>query len=88
MNYVYLLFSEKDKGLYLGFTENLKKRFFAHESGLVRSTKFRRPLKLIHCECFVDKKDAKARERYLKSGYGRQQLKSQLKNIFRKLESS
>ena len=86
MFYVYILFSEKDKGLYIGLTKDLKKRFGQHETGQTKSTKNRRPLTLIHYECFLLKEDATAREEYLKSGYGRQQLKSQLKKLFEKLQ--
>lgn len=77
--YVYLLYSAKDKGFYIGFTKNLKNRLVKHAVGEVTATKFRRPLMLIHYEFFVDEKDAKAREEFLKSGYGRKQLHSILK---------
>lgn len=80
--YVYLLFSYKDKGLYIGFTNNLKDRLVLHASGKVPSTRLRRQLKLIHYEYFINKEDAKAREEFLKSGYGRSQLKNILKRTF------
>jgi len=86
MFYVYILFSVKDKGLYIGFTVDLKKRFKQHQYGSVASTKYRRPLQLIHYESFILKEDARAREKYLKSGYGREQLKFQLKKLFSKLK--
>lgn len=85
MFHVYILFSEKDRGLYIGFTSDIKQRMKQHNQGQVVSTKERRPLNLVHLESFVIKEDAKAREEYLKSGYGRQQLKSQLKRLFQKL---
>lgn len=77
--YVYILYSLKDKGLYIGFTANLKNRIIQHAQGAVTSTKLRVPFKLIHYEYFVNRKDAQAREKYLKSGYGRDQLKQILK---------
>jgi putative endonuclease len=77
--YVYILYSYKDKGLYIGFTTDLKKRLVYHASGKVQATILRRPLKLIHYEYFINKVDAKAREEFLKSGYGREQLKQILK---------
>jgi hypothetical protein len=44
---------------------------------------------LIHYEYFIDKADAKAREEFLKSGYGRKQLNQILKRTFEKyLKSS
>ena len=39
----------------------------------------RRPLKLIHYEYFVNKEDAEAREKFLKIGFGREQLRQALK---------
>lgn len=80
--YVYILYSFSDKGLYIGFTTELKNRLILHAKGKVTATKLRRPLKLIHYEYFINSKDAKAREEFLKSGYGRRQLKEFLKNTF------
>jgi len=78
--YIYILFSKKDHGLYIGFTTDLRQRLTQHSKGIVTATKERRPLLLIHYEYFINKKDAKAREVYLKSGYGRQQFHQILKN--------
>lgn len=77
--YVYILLSLKDNKLYTGFTTNLKNRLQQHAHGEVESTKDRRPLKLIHYEYFINKDDAKAREVFLKSGFGRNQMKQALK---------
>ena len=77
--YVYLLLSLRDNGWYIGFTTDLRKRLAAHSRGLVSSTKFRTPFKLIHYEYFINEDDAKAREVFLKSGFGRRQLKEALK---------
>ena len=73
--YVYTLLSLKDKSFYTGYTTDLKKRFIEHVAGRVKSTKLRGPFKLIHYEYFVNIEDAKAREKFLKSGFGRKQLK-------------
>lgn len=78
--YVYILFSQRDKNLYIGYTENLKIRLGEHFKGRVIATKNRRPVILIHYEAFTDKRDAKARERFLKSGFGRSQMKKALQN--------
>lgn len=77
--YVYILYSLKDKGFYIGFTTDLKRRLVEHAKGLSLSTKFRRPFTLIHYEYFINETDAKAREVFLKSGFGRKQLKESLK---------
>lgn len=84
--YVYILFSLKDNKLYIGFTSDLKKRFIEHKQGEVVATKNRRPLLLIYYEYFTDMEDAKSRERFLKSGFGRNQLKKELQNTLGKLD--
>ncbi|OGI69963.1 hypothetical protein A3A09_02375 [Candidatus Nomurabacteria bacterium RIFCSPLOWO2_01_FULL_42_20] len=84
MNYVYILYSQKDNGLCIGKTKDLKKRFDDHKNGRSLATKHRRPFVLIHYEAFVSTKDATAREIYLKSGHGRAQLKEMLKSTFEK----
>lgn len=81
--FVYILQSTKDKGLYTGFTKNLKTRLKRHNYGLVTSTKKRKPLKLIYFEAFSNKYDALSREKYLKSGYGNKQIKQILKQTLK-----
>ncbi len=85
-NYIYILLSLKDKKFYTGFTKDLKDRLSEHAQGEVKSTKNRRPLKLIHYEYFINEGDAKAREVFLKSGFGRKQLKQSLKNTLSEYE--
>ena len=86
MYYVYILFSLKDRKLYTGLTSNLKQRFKHYLAGEVKSTENRRPLKLIYYEVYSDKQDAERREKYLKGGNGRGQLKIQLQNCLRKFQ--
>jgi len=86
--YVYTLLSLLDKKFYTGFTINLKQRLQQHARGEVKSTKDRRPLKLIHYEYFADKSDAEAKEKFLKSGFGRKQLKLALKQTLENLNTS
>ncbi|MCX8008918.1 MAG: GIY-YIG nuclease family protein [Patescibacteria group bacterium] len=74
--YVYVLFSLKDRGFYIGYTTDLKSRLSTHSKGLVHSTKNRLPLLLIYYEYFIAETDAKSREIFLKSGYGRKQLQT------------
>ncbi|MEK7583818.1 MAG: GIY-YIG nuclease family protein [Patescibacteria group bacterium] len=82
MYFVYILFSLKDRRLYIGFTSNLKKRLLEHTQGEVRSTQNRRPLKLVYYEAYHDRVDAQRREKYLKGGNGRASLKIQLQTCF------
>ena len=74
--YVYILKSLKNNSLYIGYTTNLKSRLKKHNSGENKATKPFVPYKLIFYEAFLDKIDAKNREKYLKSGYGRRTIKT------------
>ena len=85
MYYVYILQSLKDKKLYIGFTKDIKQRLFEHNSGKNFSTKSRIPLKLIYCEIYLNQDDAKIREKFLKTGWGRKYLKKGLRNYFEKI---
>ncbi len=83
--YVYVLFSIKDKKLYVGYTQNIQKRFSEHVQGKVPSTWNRQPLELIYYEVYTNPAEAKRREKYLKGGNGRAQLKRQLYLTLKKL---
>lgn len=78
MFYTYVLKSKKDKKLYIGFTNNLRKRIDDHYQGKVEATKNRRPLKLIYYEAGKSKHKAIKREKYFKTGYGRRFLKNRI----------
>ena len=80
MFYIYVLISEKDKELNVGFTKELKKRFDEHEKGLVASTAHRRSLKLVYYEACLNKNDVIAREKYFKTGFGRRFLRNRIEN--------
>ena len=80
MYFVYILQSEKNKSLYIGYTENIFKRFKEHNEGKSKSTKPFKPYNLIFYEAFLNQKDAKAREEYFKSGWGFRSIKKMLKN--------
>ncbi len=76
--YVYTLLSIKDSKFYTGFTTDLKNRLSRHARGEVKSTRNRQTLRLIHYEYFINVEDAKAREVFLKSGFGRSQMRKAL----------
>ncbi len=82
--YVYLLLSVKDNKLYTGYTDNLDRRLYEHNKGLVDSTKYRRPFELLYYEWSLNKKDAQAREKYLKSGMGKKYLRNRNKHYLEK----
>lgn len=79
MYYVYLLKSLKDDKWYTGYTKNLEKRIAEHNKGKNLSTKKRGPFKLLYYESSLNEKDAKAREKYLKSGMGKRYLRNRIK---------
>ena len=84
--FVYVLFCEGDKRLYVGCTSDLSRRIERHEKGSVLATKFRRPIKLIHSESYLDKAEAFNRERFLKSLWGSRFKKKLLKECLNKID--
>ena len=76
---VYVLLSERDGRQYVGVTERLERRLHEHAVGAVVSTRYRRPLNLLYTEDFADKGDAWKREKFLKSGKGREWLRQRLR---------
>ncbi len=81
MYYTYIIKSKKDGRWYTGYTNNLRKRFLEHNSNKVFSTKDRSPFELIYYEVCVNDQDARAREKYLKSGMGKRYIKNRLKRF-------
>jgi putative endonuclease len=75
MYIVYILQSLKDKKTYVGYSGDFERRFKEHNSGRVRATKHRRPLKVLFTEEFETETEAKRRELYWKNGGGRRKLK-------------
>ena len=83
MWYVYILQSKKDDGTYTGITNNLKRRIKMHNDKKVYSTQFRIPFELIYYEAHHNKYDAAAREKFLKTGWGRNWTKKTLKHFYK-----
>lgn len=69
-HYVYVLRSLKDGRLYTGYTTNLENRLEDHNAGHTKSTRNRRPLKLVYSENFKSKKEAMEREKFFKTPEG------------------
>ncbi|WPZ09757.1 GIY-YIG nuclease family protein [Roseivirga spongicola] len=82
MHYTYVLHSEKDNKRYIGYTNDLKLRLNQHHEGKVQSTKDRRPLTLIYYEACLEEWDARKREKYFKTHYGRMYLNKRLKTFY------
>ena len=56
-------------------TENLERRIEEHNSGKTKSTKGYRPWKLFFFEELPSRIEARKREKYLKSGVGKEYIK-------------
>ena len=74
MHFVYVLWSEKLRKRYTGYSEDVEARFEKHNSGKSTYTKRGIPWKIIHIEEFQTKSEAMQRELYLKTGIGRDWL--------------
>lgn len=75
MYYVYILKSQKNAKLYVGYTNDLKRRIKEHNNGNSTFTSQNGPWKLIYYEAFMSKLDAIREEKFLKSGKGRERVK-------------
>ena len=78
MWYVYILRSLRDNNLYIGSTNDIKRRLTEHNSGMVDSTKGRIPFRLEAFIAVKDKTKAVELEQYFKSGSGRVMLKKRI----------
>lgn len=81
MEYVYVLQSLKDRALYIGHTNDLKRRVAEHKSGKVPSTKPRLPVRLVYYEACNILDDAIRGEKQFKTGFGRAYLNRRLSDI-------
>lgn len=82
--YVYILVSQRTGKWYTGSTNSLQKRILSHNSGKNKSTKAGVPWQLVYREISLNRDDARAREKYLKSGMGKKYLTNRLKLFFAK----
>jgi putative endonuclease len=62
--------------IYVGMTNDLNRRIQEHNNGENKSTKSYRPFILIYSESFPDRVSAREKEKYLKSGVGKEYLRS------------
>lgn len=74
MFYVYVLKSQKRQTRYIGYTTNLEKRVSDHNANMSRYTKNKGPWDMIYSEAYQSKSEAIRRERFLKTGKGRELL--------------
>ena len=78
---VYILYSEKFHKTYTGFTSSIIERFnFHNKLGTKGHTLKFRPWTVIHVEFFNSKLEAMKREKYFKSGVGRERIQKIINN--------
>ena len=81
---VYVLYSEKHKTKYIGYTSNLLERFKSHNSlGTKGFTLKYRPWKVLHTEVFETQNEAIKREKQLKGGQGRKWIEEHLLPLYK-----
>ncbi len=71
---VYAISSTHKNWIYVGFIQNLSERLRRHNGGYDKTTKPYAPFELIYTEECADRIHAREREKYWKSGVGKQQL--------------
>ena len=81
--WVYILQSETTGKTYVRQTDNLERRLTQHNDPTFRLTLYTKrnpgPWKLIHSEEYPTRSDAMRREKWLKSGQGREWVRSEFK---------
>jgi len=80
MVYTYVLQSLRDNKFYTGSTNDLQTRIKEHQDGKVPSTRYRRSFRIIYYEACLNDHDARLREQYLKTAWGKRYIKNRLKN--------
>ena len=76
-HFVYILINQKGE-LYKGITTNIKRRIKEHNQNNNIGTRGKGPWKLVHVEVYNTRADARRKEKYYKSGIGREMLKNKL----------
>ena len=74
--YVYIRKSQVNGRLYKGMTGKIDARIKDHNSGRCKSTKPYRPWELVYYEEYKTKEEARKREKFFRSGEGRELLKN------------
>ncbi|MBC8399880.1 MAG: GIY-YIG nuclease family protein [Candidatus Marinimicrobia bacterium] len=75
MNFTVYIIVSLEGHTYVGYTNNLNRRLIEHNSGKYGYTKIGTDWKVIYCETYPSRKEARKREKYLKSHAGKEWLK-------------
>jgi putative endonuclease len=73
---VYAIKSKVRNYIYVGLTNNFDRRLLEHNSGQNRTTKAYAPFVVMLVESYKTRPEARNREKYLKSGIGKEYLRS------------
>ncbi len=76
MYVVYVIRSKSNNRKYIGQTNNLDRRIDEHNTRKHRFTSGKGPWELVYQESFATRTEAMRREKFLKSGKGREFLKN------------
>ncbi len=76
MYYTYAIKSKEKNYIYVGLTNDPNRRIAEHNCKKEKTTRFYAPFQTILIEPYETRVEAKKREKYLKSGIGKEFLKS------------
>ncbi|HOZ55856.1 MAG: GIY-YIG nuclease superfamily protein [Parcubacteria group bacterium ADurb.Bin316] len=79
MYYLYAIISKNKNYIYVGISDDYNRRINQHNKGYNKTTRPYRPFEKLTIQKFITRAEAKKREKYLKSGCGKEDLKSLLK---------
>ncbi|MFH1198316.1 MAG: GIY-YIG nuclease family protein [bacterium] len=74
--FVYILRSKVFSKTYVGFTEDLQRRLYEHNSGKSTFTRKYKPWEIVFFEKYLYLDEAVKREKYYKSAAGRRKIKN------------
>ncbi|MCX6758057.1 MAG: GIY-YIG nuclease family protein [Candidatus Nomurabacteria bacterium] len=80
MFYIYILNSIKNGRYYIGSCEDINIRLSRHNKGLVKSTKFYLPWKIVYTEEYKTLSEARKREFQIKSWKKRSEVEKLIKH--------
>jgi len=80
MFFVYVLNSLSRKYIYVGMTNDIVRRFRQHQEGKEKTTAPYRPFEILFTEEYQTRKEAREREKFLKSGCGKEWIKENFIN--------
>ena len=78
MFFAYVVRSIRTGFLYRGHCQNLEQRLKQHNSGITESIRMYIPFEVVYFEVFQTREEAIKREKYFKSGVGKEELKRKL----------